>query len=148
MLKTLQSQSAQSAGSTEDSTAVSALQVLLVVAFPSFIFSYIVFLVVLQAVLLVCSQLVLRSAVQIHAKLSVCQTCSRTMGQLFHISKCLKMLKSQLTLTFAVRVWHPVSVLGGIYEIYCFHMNCCLWTCIHHLVYFWMFEWNKVNIKS
>lgn len=80
MLKTLQFQSAHSAGSTQGSTAVCALQVLLVITLLLFINLFTLkvgILVGLRGVLLVCSQLLLVSAVQIHAKLSVSQACSQ-----------------------------------------------------------------------
>lgn len=79
MLSTLQFQSAHSAGSTYWSTAVCALQVLLV--YPSLLISQFThedgILVGLQQVLLVCSQLLPVCAVQIHAKLSVSQAGSQ-----------------------------------------------------------------------
>lgn len=79
MLSTLQFQSAHSAGSTHWSTAVCALQVLLV-TFPhpsACLRSKVELWWVLQRVLLVCSQLLPVCAVQIHAKLSVSQTRSQ-----------------------------------------------------------------------
>lgn len=77
VLSALQFQSAHSAGSTHRSTAVCALQVLLVTFPHSSACSHAwrwETLVALRRVLLVCSQLLPVLAVQIHAKLSVPQT--------------------------------------------------------------------------
>lgn len=62
------------------------------------------FLVVLQGVLLVCSQLLLSSAVQIHAKLSVCQACSRRAEESLYCAMFL-ILKISVKLTNALAVF-------------------------------------------
>lgn len=65
------------------------------------------FLVVLQGVLLVCPQLLLSSAVQIHAKLSVCQACSRRAEESLYCAMFLMLedVKIPVKLTNALAVF-------------------------------------------